>query len=553
MRRGLSLFLVGLPFLPGACGSEESSSSESSASGAGLGATAGATNAGPVGGGGTGTGSGANGGTGPSGGAAGSSTTGGAPPASGGSAASGGTTPTGGSAVAGTPASGGVSGGVSGSAAGTGGSGGAQAGASTGPIAERLAIADVWSGHPVNFALVTHGDRQFAAFYDSERRMTIAGRTLGSKEWKLVRLPTTLGWDSHNHIAMAADSEGNLHVSGNMHNVALIYFRTKTPLDIDSFERVPSMVGTNEQSVTYPEFFDGPQGELIFCYRDGGSGNGNHIFDVYDPTQKSWKRLLETPLTDGEGSRNAYPVGPIQGPDGEFHLVWVWRDTPDATTNHDLSYARSKNLVDWQSAAGAALQLPITLGGSDIVDPVPINRGMINNNTKVGFDSQKRPVVVYHKYDAAGSTQLFNARFEDGKWVAHQTSEWDYRWDFGGQGTLVFEIEVEGVVAQPDGALTQRFYHARYGGWGAFRLDEATLKAVETIEPPLPYPRELDAPESATQGMVVRWQADHGKQGAGAQVNYYLRWETLESNRDMPRDIIPPATTLTLYGFRAAR
>src|SRR5688572_15407551 len=58
MRRGLSLFLVWLPFLPGACSSKESSSSEPSASGAGLGATAGATNAGRIGGGGTGIGTG---------------------------------------------------------------------------------------------------------------------------------------------------------------------------------------------------------------------------------------------------------------------------------------------------------------------------------------------------------------------------------------------------------------------------------------------------------------------------------------------------------------
>ena len=31
---------------------------------------------------------------------------------------------------------------------------------------------------------------------------------------------------------------------------------------------------------------------------------------------------------------------------------------------------------------------------------------------------------------------------------------------------------------------------------------------------------------------------------------YMLRWETLDSNRDMPRTPIPPATHLRLYGFR---
>ena len=237
------------------------------------------------------------------------------------------------------------------------------------------------------------------------------------------------------------------------------------------------------------------------------------------------------------------------GPDGFYHLVWVWRDTPDAATNHDLSYAKSRDLVTWQSAAGTPLTLPITLGTSDIVDPVPSGGGMINNNTKVGFDSQNRAVVVYHKYDSAGNTQLYNARFEGGRWVRYQTSMWTTRWNFGGNGTLVFEIEVAGVKVQPDGTLTQDWYHARNGGWGAFRLDETNLRATATIERPLPYPRALDTPQSTTAGMVVRWAPDTGA-GPNANVHYLLRWETLESNRDMPRDPIPPATRLRLYGFQ---
>lgn len=417
------------------------------------------------------------------------------------------------------------------------------------PIAETLDLVPVWSGHPVQFALVTYQDRQFAAFYDENRAMTVAARTLGSSEWQLVRLPTTLGWDSHNYVAMAVDEQGYLHVSGNMHNVPLIYFRTTEPLDITTFEQVSSMVGSNEQSATYPEFFRGPQGDLIFAYRDGGSGDGNHIFNIYDTASRSWRRLFDTPFTDGQGLYNAYPVGPIQGPDSLFHLVWVWRDTPDASTNHDLSYARTRDLVNWESGSGQPLTLPITLGASDIVDPVPAQGGMINNNTKVGFDSQNRPIVVYHKYDENGFTQLYNARLENGQWVVHKTSDWDYRWDFGGGGTLVFEIEVEPATVQPDGTLTQRFYHAQYGGWGAFRLNEDTLAAEETIDPPLPYPRELDTVESATPGMVVRWQSDSGA-GPDPDIVYMLRWETLESNRDEPRDTIPPPTQLKLYGFR---
>lgn len=421
-------------------------------------------------------------------------------------------------------------------------------GTPAGEIVEVVDIAEVWSGHPVEFSLYTRGDRQFVAYYDAERRMTVAARTLGETTWQVQTLPSTLGWDSHNYVTLALDESGHVHVAGNMHDVPLIYFRTTTPLDVESLSQVASMVGENETSATYPEFFTGPEGNLIFAYRDGGSGNGNHIFNGYDAEAGAWSRLLDTPLTDGQGQYNAYPVGPIQGPDGYWHLVWVWRDTPDASTNHDLSYARTVDLVNWESAAREPVNLPITLATGDIVDAVPAGGGMINNNTKVGFDARNRPIVAYHKYDAQGNTQLYNARFEDGVWVSHRTSNWDYRWDFGGGGTLVFEIEVEPVVAGDDGTLTQRYYHAEYGGYGAFRLNPETLEAEAEIEPPLPYPRELDTPESSTADMVTRWQEDDGA-SPDPGIVYLLRWETLPSNRDEPRPTIPPPTQLRVYGF----
>ncbi len=39
----------------------------------------------------------------------------------------------------------------------------------------------VWSGHAVSFALLTQRGHQFIAYYDSERRLTVAGRALGSE------------------------------------------------------------------------------------------------------------------------------------------------------------------------------------------------------------------------------------------------------------------------------------------------------------------------------------------------------------------------------------
>lgn len=181
---------------------------------------------------------------------------------------------------------------------------------------------------------------------------------------------------------------------------------------------------------------------------------------------------------------------------------------------------------------------------------MPVDGGMINNNTRVGFDGEKRPVVTYHKFDSAGNTQLYGARFENGAWVTHRMTDWNKRWSFGGGGTLVFQIEVdEGIRTLPDGRLVQDVYNANLGGKVTLVLDDATLHASTTLAPALtPYPPELDTPVSKTAGMHVRWADDAGA-GPDPHVRYMLRWETLDANGDKPRDTIPPATKLELYGF----
>jgi hypothetical protein len=212
-------------------------------------------------------------------------------------------------------------------------------------VAERLEVAPVWSGCPVGFAMLTHSNRQFLAYYSAERAMTLAQRELGTNVWTFVGLPSKLGWDSHNYVTLAVDNAGYLHVSGNMHCVPLVYFRSSKPLDIREMVPVHRMTGEREGRVTYPRFMKGPDGALLFTYRDGSSGNGSTIWNRYDSGSKAWSRLMREPLFDGQGLMNAYPHGPVLGQDGFYHLSWVWRDTPACETCHDLSYIRSRDLI----------------------------------------------------------------------------------------------------------------------------------------------------------------------------------------------------------------
>ncbi|WP_436925275.1 BNR repeat-containing protein [Halosimplex amylolyticum] len=430
--------------------------------------------------------------------------------------------------------------------------------------ASTVAVDDVWAGHPVGFDLLTAESRQFVAYYDAERRLTVAQRDLDDDEWTRTHLDERIGWDSHNDIVAAVDSAGHLHVSGNMHVDPLVYFRSTEPLDATTLRRVDGLVGRDEDAVTYPTFLDGPGGDLVFMYRDGGSGDGRRLLNAYDPETETWRRLLDEPLLDGRGEMNAYPTGPVRGPDGDYHLAWVWRDTPDAATNHDLSYARSSNLVDWVRADGRALELPITADDGAVVDPVPAGEGLLNSNVAVGFDAAGRPVISYHRHDADGDTQVYDARLDGGgpdgdsssatdaasagDWTVSQVSDWDYCWEFGGHGTLDDEILVDPVRVADD-RLVQTFWHAEYGP-GRWVLDPEML-AVEGADVPWHgLSEELRRPTAGGE-YEVQWVADSAtgtEQGEDTRT-YALRWETLPANRDRAREGRPEPTTLRLYAF----
>jgi hypothetical protein len=413
------------------------------------------------------------------------------------------------------------------------------------PVRETIDIAPVWAAHPVDFCLITQAPHQFVAFYDAQRQLTVAQRKLDQRVWTFTPLPITTKWDSHNYLTMTIDDEGYLHLSGDMHCVPLNYFRSEKPLDASSLRRIPQMVGEQEQRTTYPKFLRGPAGKLIFMYRDGSSGDGNQIINQYDLKTKTWKRMLERPLTDGEGQRNAYFSGPTLGPDGYFHLSWVWRETPDASTNHDLSYARSKDLIQWQTAAGKALTLPIRLNDGAIVDPIPVQGGLINGNHSIGFDTEGRVILSYHKHDAKGYTQPWNARWEKDAWKFSQIADWPWRWDFSGGGTIQFGIRLDAVKAEADGTLTQTYRHSEFGG-GTWKLDPQTLKALTKIHKPA-APALPSRVEGKFPGLQIRQKGDDGK-SPNPRTRYQLRWETLPANRDQPRpEPWPEASMLRLY------
>lgn len=265
----------------------------------------------------------------------------------------------------------------------------------------RVKLVPIAPGHARNTINTTifsqpvasYQDTQYVAFYDAEGRVVLARRRLGSDEWEVRRTPYSGNIkDAHNGIALGIDGNGILHMSWDHHRHPLRYVRSLRPGSLDLTEKLP-MTGTTEAGVTYPEFFRLPGGDLLFLYRDGGSGRGNTILKRYDHRAGAWRPVQE-PLIHGEGARNAYTNRLLIGRDGVWHLSWVWRELGDASTNHDICYAKSDDEGrTWKKSGGEVYRLPITVANAEVVHPVPLKSDLINTTT-MALDSRGRPLIA---------------------------------------------------------------------------------------------------------------------------------------------------------------
>jgi hypothetical protein len=416
-------------------------------------------------------------------------------------------------------------------------------------------ISPAWSGNPVQFALLTNGDKQFVAFYDGNRQLTVGKRNINSSVWELQKLDEYVTLDAHNYVALAIDSEGYLHMSANMHVTPLKYWRSRHPFDISSFEQIDKMIDQNEKRCTYPVFFTGPKEEFLFKYRDGMSGDGRELVNEYDVAAKKWKRFLSVPLLDGNspyGAMCAYQSGPTRGPDGYYHLAWVWRDQFGCESNHTLQYAKSKNLLDWEKSDGESINLPITINKGETLDPLGVMGGMLNG-VQISFDGHDRPIVTYFKFDQDGDTQLQAARRETDGWHIYQMTDWVGRWDFSGGGTIQSMINVKGLKVW-NGSLLLRFQNRFLYGVSpreyAYLLDANSLQPITGAMEF--FPDEFEKVKSSVHGMKVTCKEDWSQFEKSGKV-YVLRRETLDAARDIVKNLdwVPKDQMLQLVEMEA--
>lgn len=299
-----------------------------------------------------------------------------------------------------------------------------------------------WSNNSVNTvifrnsALTSFKGVQYTAYYDPEGRMVLAKRNLNSKKWETVVTPYTGNVkDAHNDISIVIDSEGYLHVSWDHHDTRLRYARSKKAYSLELGEEQP-MTGEDELKVTYPEFHNLPNGKLLFCYRSGASGRGNMIMKSFDVKTQQWISLQNN-LIDGENQRSAYWQMYV-GKKG-IYISWVWRESWDVSTNHDLCYAFSPDGgKTWQKSTGEKYTLPITKQTAEHAWEIPQNSSLINQ-TAMTVDAQGNPYIATY-WDNNGIPQYKVVYLSNGKWNLINTNFHLNPFSLGGGGTKKIPI-----------------------------------------------------------------------------------------------------------------
>lgn len=323
-------------------------------------------------------------------------------------------------------------------------------------------VSDGWANNSVNVtvfrknSLVTYKDTQFIAYYDNDGCLILGKRKLPKGEWILHKTQYTGNVsDAHNSISIMVDGDGYLHVSWDHHGHPLRYAKSIAPLSLELGDKQP-MTGELEENVTYPEFYKMPNGDLIFIYRDGQSGKGNLVLNRYNVKTKTWNQLQKN-LIDGEGKRNAYAQSCVDDK-GVIHISWVWRETPDVSTNHDLCYAKSLDGgITWMNSMGEKYTLPIIAETSEYAALIPQNSELINQ-TAMTTDSKGNPyIATYWREKNSDIPQYHIVYNKHNEWKVMNLNFRNTPFSLKGGGTKRIPISRPQLIVDTKGKNTNLF------------------------------------------------------------------------------------------------
>ncbi|MDH2428420.1 BNR repeat-containing protein [Sphaerisporangium sp. TRM90804] len=371
--------------------------------------------------------------------------------------------------------------------------------------------------------ILTHGSRQYAAWYTSSRHAVLARRSLPGGAWQSFTLPHQLSTnDSHNVISLGVSpADGRLHVAMDTHNSTIWYTRSAAGQLGDAawsagrFETLQrTLGGLSLGSITYPQFVLAPNGRLQLSYRTGGSGNGVNRLAEYDGSWRAlgaWSGATGSYTARGVTSttRNMYLHGLTYDTRGRLHAAFTWREgnsgvlcAAGGLANHDTGYVYSDDQGrTWRNSAGTQVGTtggtPVSVGSPGLVaDPMTVDHGLMNQEAQAA-DSAGRPHVII-SYVPGRFTQCVSSyaaqrtsyarafhvrRDASGTW---RKTEIPFALNSTGRSRLVFDASDNAYVVLPFARIVAA---SAESGWSDWRMlfDGAGLNAFG--ECTVDYPR----------------------------------------------------------------
>lgn len=255
---------------------------------------------------------------------------------------------------------------------------------------------------PFTTALWTSGTTQYVAYVDAALNLKVTSRSHGAAAWSApANVATANSDDDHFPASIGVDSNGDIHWSGAIHASPMSYRRSATAGDPSSIG-VATLIGTEETSTSYPEFFEA-DGNLFFFYREGGTNDGNWYLNAYDAGTETWSRVCE--LMTGAGGNYPFTVG-VSPVDESIHIAWIGR-AAGAETATDMWYATTTDGgANWVDARGNAMTLPIARSNlTNRIMSVPAGKQMINQ-TGLAVDASGAPHIAFWIQQPNGSLEL---------------------------------------------------------------------------------------------------------------------------------------------------
>lgn len=309
-----------------------------------------------------------------------------------------------------------------------------------------------WANNSVNTvvfrknSLCTFKNTQYISYYNKEGFVVLGKRKLTGSKWEL-KVTDLKGdvTDAHRSISIMTDGDGYLHLSWNHHGNTLLYCKSVAPGSLQMSKEL-SMTGSFEKNVTYPEFYSIPDGNLFFLYRDGQSGQGNLVINYYTTKTKQWKQLHSN-LIDGEKERNAYWQTCVDKK-GIIHISWVWRESSDVASNHDMCYARSTDGgVTWENSKEEKYSLPITATTAEYVCRIPQKSELINQTSMYATDDGIPFIASYWKEKGDAVPQYHIIYNTNNQWQVQSLGFRKTNFSLSGTGTKRIPVSRPQVIA----------------------------------------------------------------------------------------------------------